>query len=75
MNVTKRLPIGLPNISGFVITAATCIFIVIYVVSEMNYNVPSGTLRVARWLSSDLPCAASLAGIQPVRPRAQRTSP
>jgi len=23
----------------------------------------------------DLPCAASLAGIQPVRPRAQRTSP
>ena len=27
------------------------------------------------WVYSDLPCAASLAGIQPVRPRAQRTSP
>ena len=26
-------------------------------------------------LPCDLPCAASLAGIQPVRPRAQRTSP
>ena len=28
-----------------------------------------------RDLPCDLPCAASLAGIQPVRPRAQRTSP
>ena len=26
-------------------------------------------------LPCDLPCAASLAGIQPVRPRAQQTSP
>ena len=26
-------------------------------------------------IDNDLPCAASLAGIQPVRPRAQRTSP
>ena len=26
-------------------------------------------------LPCDLPCATSLAGIQPVRPRAQRTSP
>jgi len=28
-----------------------------------------------RDLPCDLPCAALLAGIQPVRPRAQRTSP
>ena len=42
---------------------------------------PTGDQPVTRsqWNASDLPCdlpcAASLAGIQPVRPRAQRTSP
>jgi len=36
---------------------------------------PHSTILRSHDLPCDLPCAASLAGIQPVRPRAQRTSP
>ena len=48
-----------------------------FVITE-NYRDDSGTagnIFTERDLPCDLPCAASLAGIQPVRPRAQWTNP
>ena len=44
-----------------------------YCVSDTTANLDCFDFR--NDLPCDLPCAASLASIQPVRPRAQRTSP